>query len=273
MGGKRRTRKDRNRKRKRNRSNKKMTVEEILDDLRYYGDGKFPRTALKNAIARREEITPDLLEILEDAAQNIEDLPRGYMAHLYAMFLLAQFREERAYPLIVDFFSTPGEVVMDVTGDVVTEYLGRILASVSGGDPGLMKTLVENEEANEYVRSAAFRGLTSLVIQGELPREEMMVYLQHLFRGGIIREHSVLWNTLVSDSVRLYPEEVYEDIKQAYKDGLVETFFVGFEDVERALARGKEQTLEELQDFSHHYDLVEDVISEMEWWAGFSGSR
>jgi hypothetical protein len=39
------------------------------------------------------------------------------------------------------------------------------------------------------------------------------------------------------------------------------------------LARGKEQTLEELQDFSHHYDLVEDVISEMEWWAGFSGSR
>ena len=272
MGDKRWTRKDRNRKSKRNRSNKKMTVEEILNELRYYGDGRFPRTALKEGVARREEITPELLRVLEDAAENVEELPKGYMAHIYAMFLLAQFQEERAYPLIVDFYSTPGKAVMDVSGDVVTGDLGRILASVSGGDPSLMKALVENEEANEYVRSAALKGLTLLVIQGELPRKEMMTYLQYLFRGGIIREHSALWNTLVSSSVRLYPEEVYEDIKQAYKDGLVETFFVGFQDVERALDRGKEQTLKELRDHSH-YKLIEDVISEMECWAGFEGSR
>jgi hypothetical protein len=31
--------------------------------------------------------------------------PGDYMAHLYAMFLLAQFRETRAYPLVVRFAS------------------------------------------------------------------------------------------------------------------------------------------------------------------------
>ena len=43
------------------------------------------------------------------------------MAHIYAMYLLAQFREPRAYPLIVEFFSIPGDIALDTTGDVATE--------------------------------------------------------------------------------------------------------------------------------------------------------
>ena len=46
------------------------------------------------------------------------------MAHIYAMYLLAQFREPRAYPLIVEFFSIPGDIALDTTGDVATEDLG-----------------------------------------------------------------------------------------------------------------------------------------------------
>ena len=31
------------------------------------------------------------------------DAEGGYVAHLYVMFLLAQFRETRAYPLVIRF--------------------------------------------------------------------------------------------------------------------------------------------------------------------------
>jgi len=79
-----------------------MELQEILSELEYLDDGTFPRQALEQAIARREETTPHLLASLEQdigaIATIIED-ERIYMAHLYAMYLLAQFREPRAYPL------------------------------------------------------------------------------------------------------------------------------------------------------------------------------
>ena len=48
------------------------------------------------------------------------DAEGGYMAHLYAMFLLAQFREARAYPLVVRFASLPGDLLDSLCGDFIT---------------------------------------------------------------------------------------------------------------------------------------------------------
>jgi hypothetical protein len=54
------------------------------------------------------------------------------MAHLYAMFRLAQFRETRAYPLVVRFASLPGDLLDSLC--FVTEDLGQVLTSVCGGE-------------------------------------------------------------------------------------------------------------------------------------------
>jgi hypothetical protein len=80
-----------------------MQMYDILSQLKRY-DGKFQRKAVQAAIANQEQIIPELLAMLEYTTQNAEallDRP-NYMGHLYAMFLLAQFREEHAYPLLVD---------------------------------------------------------------------------------------------------------------------------------------------------------------------------
>ena len=143
-----------------------MKIQEILKELEF-NYGVFPRTAVEEAIANQERIIPELLSIIEEAKLNVQAsvYQERYMAHIYAMYLLAQFREERAYPLIADFFSIPGKITLDLTGDVVTEDLSRILASVSHGDTSLMEQLVENEEANEYVRNAALKGVTGYVVR------------------------------------------------------------------------------------------------------------
>jgi hypothetical protein len=245
-----------------------MDIQEILQQLAT-NTGTFPREALAHVIAQRELIIPELLRVLAEAQHNIEHLRESeYMTHIYAMYLLAQFREPRAYPLIVEFFSIPGDIALDTTGDVATEDLGRILASVSCGDVRLMTALVENEQANEYVRVAALRGLLTLVACGEQSRDDIIAYYQQLFQGKITRNISFVWNGLVSASNALYPEEVYDDIKQAYDDELIETFFIRLEDIDETLQRGKERVLDELH---HHqrYSLITDTISEMEGWACF----
>lgn len=252
---------------------KDAQLRSILRELEFH-NRTFPREALASAIANRDRIIPYLLEIIEQAAQNIEYLGKeqNYMAHMYAMYLLAQFREKTAYPLIVDFFSIPGEIATNVTGDVVTQDLGRILASVSGRDISFIKSLIEKEDVGEYVRTAGLKALVTLVASGQIERDEVMIYFRELFRKKLDRDYSGVWDGLVARSADLYPEEVYEDIKQAYEDDLVSTGYINMDDVQNAVNRGKDSVLDALQHNSY-YTLIEDAIWEMESWACFDESE
>jgi hypothetical protein len=86
-----------------------MTIPEILKELEPY-TGRFPMQAMQAAIEQREAITPELLRVVEAIAANpIEAAKReDYMLPVFALYLLAQFREQRAYPAIVKMFSAPG---------------------------------------------------------------------------------------------------------------------------------------------------------------------
>jgi hypothetical protein len=246
-----------------------MNIDMILRALEH-NTGRFPREALEAAIEQREKITPHLLAILEQAIEDIDHIveDEAYMAHLYAFFLLAQFREERAYPLIVEFFSIPGEVTLEVTSDFVTESLGRVLASVSGGDMGPMRSLAENPALNGYVRSAALGGMVCLVAEGVKPREEVVAYFRSLFRGKLERTYSHIWDGLVSWSTTLYPEELMPEIHQVFADDLIDELFIDLNWIDQVMAEGKAATLERMRD-SRHRQFIEDTIAEMEWWACF----
>src|SRR5262249_57512706 len=107
-----------------------MTTEEILTAFSHK-DNKFPREALEQAAAQKDEITPHLLKILERVANDPDEiLYRDDSSYHYALFLLAQFRETRAYPLVVRIASLPPEMVDALLGDTITEGLPKILASI-----------------------------------------------------------------------------------------------------------------------------------------------
>jgi len=245
---------------------------EITEILRQFerATGRFARTAVEAAVARREEITPELLCILEDAVDRAVELDAegDYMAHLYAMFLLAQFRETRAYPLVVRFASLPGDLLDSLCGDFITQDLGQVLASVCGGELEGIQSLIENAGSDEWARGAALGSLVTLVAAGQKSRDEMVSYFASLFRGRLVRQWSHVWDVLVSCSSDLYPAELLDDIERAYEDGLVDPRYIGFDDVKRDLAMGKDQVLARLADDPHRR-LVEDTVKEMGWWACF----
>src|ERR1035438_5405997 len=242
-----------------------MEITDILHEFERV-TGKFARAAVEAAVARREEITPELLRILEETVDRAVQLDAegDYMAHLYAMFLLAQFRETRAYPLVVRFASLPGDLLDSLCGDFITEDLGQVLASVCGGDLAGIQTLIENEATDQWVRGAALSSLATLVAAGQKSRDDIVVYFAGLFRGKLVRQWSHVWDTLVSYTSDLYPAELLDDIERAYEEGLVDPGFIGFDDVKRDLAVGKERLLARLADDPHRR-LVDDTIAEMGW--------
>jgi Protein of unknown function (DUF1186)/SEC-C motif len=250
-----------------------METVEILQQFERF-HGKFERGAVEAAVAHRDEVIPGLLWMLEYTIEHaVEfDAEGGYMAHLYAMFLLAQFRETRAYPLVVRFSLLPSDLLGSLCGDFLTENLGQVMASVCGGELEGIQSVVENESADEYARCAAITALTTLVAAGVRSRGEIVSYFAQLFRGKLARKWSRAWDELVACTTDLYPLELFADIEQAYAEGLVDPHFISLENVKRDLARGKDWALAMLAK-SHHRRMVMDTVKEMGWWNCFEGNE
>ena len=243
-----------------------MDVDEVLAELSR-NHSQIPRIALEEAAAHREEIIPRLLGVLEEVARDpalfAADQDRN--VHVYAMYLLAEFREPRAYPLLIKIFSAPGELPFDLAGSVVTQDLASILASVCDGDPSGMMELVENEKANEYARGSALDGIVTLMAMGKQSRDDVMAYVRRLFQT-LERTPSEVWNGLANVCADLCPAEVMQDLRQAYDEGLVDPHSIGWDEVEEALEMGPDIAWETTR---NRYPLITNTADTISWWGCF----
>lgn len=241
-----------------------MEIPQILEELAY-DLGELPREAIEAAVAKREHITPYLIKILEDAVKRIDEIIEddNYQGHLYAIYLLSQFREQRAYPYILKLFSFPGEIPHAIAGDVLTEDLGRIFASVCGDSIDPLLELIENDSINEYVRAACQSSLVTLVGCGFLPRKQIIDYFKSLLDYKLEKKPSFVWDNLIAACCDLYPEEIYPSILKAFENQLVDSTYFSLSDVAMVLAEDKNSRLFSL---FQEAELIDDTVTEMEKW-------
>ena len=219
-------------------------------------------------VARREEITPLLLQILERLADNPEAWPEyeDHMSHIYALYMLALFREKRAYPLMVRIFSEPGEEILELTGDAVLNNGTQMLASVCDGDLSGIKALIENEQANPFMRSIAMEALVKLVAVGRLTRGEVVEYFLGLFRT-MERTPGYQWDTLAMACTDLWPREFMDELELAYDEGLVDESSLEWEEITEALGQGLAACLHQS---SRRGAFITDLAEDMGWMQAFS---
>jgi len=247
-------------------------MNELLKEIEY-NNGELPETQLREIINRKEEFIPELLEILKSAKENYGEILEkpDYFAHIYAIFLLAQFKEKQSFKLIIDLVSLPKEIPDDIFGDFLTEDLHKILASVCGGDMEPIKKLVEDSNVNEYVRGAAIKSFIVLLGEGVMSQSEVIEYYKSLFQGKIEREFSQVWNELIYDSCEAGPSELYEYIKKAYEDELVDIYCITLEEVDEATKIHNKEKLPDL--VKEGYAFLKDTIEELACWECFNRNK
>ena len=245
-----------------------LTVPEILQRLEKFPTGKLPTDVLAAAVARREEITPELLRVVAEVVEQPEVVMQreGYWLHMFAIFLLAEFREPAAYPLLVRFTRLPEAQLYDLLGDSVTEDLPRLLAAVQDGDVRPIQGLVEDRAVYSFARWSALRALCVLVVTGERTRDEVVGYLQSLLRGKLEREPSAVWDGVVDCAVALHPGELLPELKRAYEEELADECHRSWEEVEDEAARSPADVLAELPNEERPFTTT---LNEMSTWHCF----
>ena len=243
-------------------------IAEILKAFEVF-DGTYKRTEVDAALELQDEITPHLIGILEEALADpvAYASAQGY-AHVYALVLLGHFREHRAHRAIVELFSLPPDIPYQLFGDLITETLPIVLFRTCDGSVDLIKSLALNRSADEYCRGSALRALVYAAADGMIPRDEVLAFFGSLFTGDEAPADSDFWSMLASRVCALYPEELMGVIEQAYQDGLISSWFIGYESFREALKRGKEQALNRVKEEIRRQS-PDDVHSYMSWWACF----
>lgn len=244
-----------------------MDAKEIIGQLESAGR-KLPVRALREAVAKQAEVTPYLLDLLIKARHALAvsaEVPDND-AFIFALYLLAYFREARALPVIASFFSIPGEITLDITGDMMTDDLDRILASVGHGETGPIQALIESQDVNEYVRGAAVKSMGIMMVHGELDRSHLVSYYRNLLQGGLEPEAAFVVAEVVATAAETRLTELYGDIVRAFEKGLVDDSFVDLDHVDAQFA-DKGGPLRRDLATELRFSYIDEPVSELgHWW-------
>ena len=234
-----------------------------------YTDGVYLRDEMDIAVAQREAITPHLIALLDDLADNpLRYTLEGRNGHVYAVSLLSHFRETAAHRAIIRAFTVPREQLEELWGDMITETLPTLLHRTCGGSLDRIRALVVDREVDLFVRGAAIEALTFAVAEGVADRDETVAFVQGLFTGEEAEADSFFWSNLVATLCDLHPGDSMELIRRAYADNLVQQDYIAPEDVERSLAMDRAEAMDALRERTRRR-MPADLHRYISWFAEF----
>lgn len=242
-----------------------MEVKEIVENLKYNRDGIFQEESILEARKKKEEVTEELLLELEKVANDIERYHKDqtYFLPLYAMFLLAEFREKRAFPIIIKLITNDQKAVDDLLGDLITGDLKKILASTFDGNIDYLYDIITNLKLNEYVRGAAFHALEILNKYNIITNEEIVEMIDKMLKAELKDDDSIVISDIV---VYISENQIYDKVelvRNLYNENRVNIQMIGDYDQFIDDIYGK---------INYHSDknMIEDTIKSLSWWACFN---
>jgi hypothetical protein len=228
-------------------------IQSILD---IYDPDHLPVEALEKLIKNKEESTPLLLAVLKEVLDDYKRVDPARIDFIFALSILSQFREKEAFPSVIRFALLPADCYEILLRESGTDSLASWIVSTYNGDLNAIKKIIETESACEEARSAALSSLVGLVAIGKLSREDVVDYLHELIHSSLISDYDfTCWLVMTIDD--LYPEELYECIKELYEADRFDTRIVTLEDIDANLKSGKEICLLNVYSDKFHLPITD----------------
>lgn len=131
------------------------SIEEIFNSIKN-NEGRLPKEELKELISREDEAKAFLIDYMTDFKINyknaLEDM--SYFGHIYATYLLAQFKEKSFYDIYLDILELPNNSAMALYDDGIKEHGGRIIASVYNQDNTRLIEIIQSDNIAKEIKCA-----------------------------------------------------------------------------------------------------------------------
>lgn len=244
-----------------------MKIKEIVKELEYYNE-ELPKEALQKAMEYKEEMIPELLKMLEYTKENLENIINEkdeFYGYIYAFFLLAEFREKRAFPYLIDLINKGEEYVEYIIGEDYPDYLPRLLASLYNGEDQALFDIIENDKYDEFIRSSVLQTFAILYLNNEKSREFILNYFRKLINEKEENDNSYLYEEILTESSHLKLKELKNDIENIY-------YLIENEEEKQDLESQLEEDNEinrNIYPFKPFYEYIYDTVGIMEEWQCF----
>jgi hypothetical protein len=225
---------------------------------------EIPREALSSADPHRAALIGPLLAVLDRVTANPDDVS-DHDAGLFpfALYLLAKWREPRAYTGVAAWLSLPERLSEEIGGDILTEDGPVILASVYDGDLAPIRKLILNRDADEYGRGAGVDALALLAAWAEVPRQIVIDHFVWLAHEGLERVPGMVWNSLLLASAVIRATPMLGELQQAFEDGLIDPQYATLDELEGMDNSDNPPIVETL---TERQMPIDDVAAAISWW-------
>jgi len=252
------------------------STDDVIRALTYREIGVSPATDLATVIARPDDFRERLLEELaltpaevQARAEAAPDERHAYCLHSFALYLLALWREPRAFRPIVEYLTADPAAADEQLDLSLTEDVPAILArTYDDSELGPLKTIIETSGAPLFVRGACVRGLHAMVRLGKLDRSAVVTYLEAVAQSLDHEAEQEFIEVSAMDLAAFGDERLWSVIDNWLAEGLIDETFLRRADIEAVYNAPYDEVNEELTRRERFDELIDYLVG----WAWFNVS-
>ncbi len=216
-----------------------MNLQQALNDIAI-ATPEPPREAVEFLLTHRDEALPALMEIAANPLAHFENIPEAarldtrYVGHLFALVLLAEWGETRAWPTFHKALAAAGKAGwLEFEDQEILDLLPRLLPHIVAG-LGPLEELAADVKVELYCRMAAFDAMRLLWQESKVTLIALRDCLDRLHPKLMGSEES-LWDAWAALVIDLRLVEFLPRLEQAFEDGWISSW--QYEDVEDIRSR------------------------------------
>lgn len=233
-------------------------------------DGPLPREALEAAGRSRDAMVPVFLDYIRQLqSAKIDDLER-MDAFVFIFFLLAEWRETRAYRPLAKLLRRDPEFLDALLGDTITEASARVMAGVFDGDLQPLFDILLDDDADGFVRGEMFDTLAIVALENPDLRPQITQFLTDFFDlTGTVTGEEVWW-AWAECIAALGLANMDTAVRAVFESGLITPDHSGIDDFTERLQATVDAGPPEWFTGISSNRLITDTIAELEPWYCFT---
>jgi uncharacterized protein len=246
-----------------------VDIQTVIQDFVTCGH-KLPKASMQWSLDHWDECGPHFLALLERFIRGEDRSREAVDTLLFALHLMGQKRERYAFgPLCA--LAADVNLFEELLGDDgATESLPRLLVSTFDGRIELLKALIEDATADEFVRHSALNALAYLTYRGDIAPQATRDYLRWLHHAMQPREENYAFAGIVDAIANLGFVEDRPIVRDLLAKGLVADDIIEMRHFDEKIKKVLADPERRAGFISDSVEPYTDVIAEMATWHWFT---